>query len=116
MQGPDNLGTVHKVAEAVKETLHAPLHVPFSASVEQKHEGHKVNPTRIVEAVIIGAVTALMVYILSVPKLEQQIANQGEQIREIKVEIQGIRADFYKPFSRPPTSQVQPKQEKKDNG
>lgn len=87
------------VKEVVRDALTQPLHAPFSRAGESS-QGHKVNSTRIVEAVLIAAITALVSYIVTIPKLEQKIENQADQLKDIREELRAMRQDFYVPFSR----------------
>lgn len=84
---------------AVKDTLTQPLHMPFSHKADRA-QGHAVNATRIVEAVLIAAITTLGTYMFSIPKIEQNLDNQSKQIQELKEEIRSIKRDFYLPYNQ----------------
>ena len=90
------------VGEVVKDALTQPLKAPFTneALNPAKNQGHVVNTTRIVEAVIIAALSSLCTSITMVPRLEERIASQSKEIQEIRTQIDAMRRDFYIPFGR----------------
>lgn len=94
--------------EIVKDAPTQDLHIPFSAKGKASNmNGHAVNGTRIVEAIIIGAITTFGMYIVTIPRLEQKVENNTRQLQEIKSELHEIRHDLYQPFTH--TGKTPPK-------
>lgn len=59
-----------------------------------------MNPTKIVEAVIIGAISAICAYVFTIPKLEQKIENMNTNMLEMKGQMSEMRHDFYAPIHK----------------
>ena len=55
---------------------------------------------RVVEALLIAAITSFSVYVFSIPKLETKIDTLQTSVSELKVEINEIRRDVYIPATR----------------
>lgn len=74
-------------------------HFPFF----QQHapaQGNAVNTTRIIEAIIIAALSSLCTSITMVPRLEERINAQAKEIQELREQVTSMRRDFYVPFGR----------------
>jgi hypothetical protein len=74
-------------------------HFPFF----QHHaptQGSAVNTTRLIEAIIIAALSSLCTSITMVPRLEERINAQGKEIQELREQVSAMRHDFYVPFGR----------------
>lgn len=56
-----------------------------------------MNPTRLIEALIIAAATSLGVYIIAIAKMETKIETLQTSVNEIKTDVQSIKKDFYVP-------------------
>ncbi len=56
-----------------------------------------MNPTRLVEALIIAVATSLGVYVIAIAKMETKIETIQSSVNEIKTDVQSIRKDFYVP-------------------
>lgn len=55
---------------------------------------------RVVEALLIAAITSFSVYVFSIPKLETKIDNLQTSVTELKSEMNDIRRDVYIPATR----------------
>lgn len=65
---------------------------PFMADAAQKF-----NASRVVEALVIGGLTALVVYVTSIPRIESKMDHLSEQLSELKQEVRDVRKDIYAP-------------------
>lgn len=101
-------GAWRQVKSALTQLAVQPLSLPFTMEATAAHPGEhpKVNTTRVLEALIIAALTSLVVYITSIPKLETKIDSLSNTVTEVKSEIKQIRQDFYIPSTKQPHLQV----------
>lgn len=76
------------------------------------NQSTQINYTRVIEALVIGVVTSLLVYVASVPKLEAKLEAMEEkqrefktevtaQVRDVKDEVRELRKDLYIPANKP---------------
>lgn len=93
-----------RVKSALTQRAVQPLRMPFTMDATATNSGEhpKVNTTRVLEALVIAALTSLIVYITSIPKLETKIDNLSTAVTEIKGEIKQIKQDFYVPSTKQP--------------
>lgn len=103
---PEQPSMGERAKEAVKDTFTQPLHIPFSNKADA--QGHSVNATRLIEAILIAALTSLVTYVTSIPKLEEKVNNQSAEIAEMKKTLNEIQHDFYTPFGRGTPTQGRP--------
>jgi hypothetical protein len=64
---------------------------------DRRHSPAIISTVRIVEAVVIAAMTALLVHVYSIPKIEEKLETMAHQIIELKQENAEFRRDFYAP-------------------
>lgn len=55
--------------------------------------------TEIVKAVLIGGITAAVIHLFSLPRLEEKIDNQAHALTELRQEYAELRRDLYVPRS-----------------
>ena len=70
-----------------------------------------ISTVRVVEAVVIAAITALLVHVYSIPKIEEKLESMSKQIVELKQENAEFRRDFYMPRNGKLTSYQPVKEE-----
>lgn len=68
--------------------------MPFLMTVDGRH---KVNPTRIIEAIIISLISGAFAGYIALQKMEVKFEGLQTTVSEIKQDVRDIRRDFYKP-------------------
>ncbi len=79
-------------------------------------EGRNFNTSRIIEAVLIATISSIATSIIMIPRLEERIRFQQQEIDNIQRQVTSIIHDFYVPFGRRAPERTEPHNRDEPNG
>jgi len=61
-----------------------------------------LNSSKILEAFIVSIFTTLLIFLLAIPRIQEQITTLSSKVEEVKADVREIKRDIYVPVNRKP--------------